>query len=112
MAALTDSLNSISFDPKARPGVSNLLGILSIFDSRGRDPGQIAEDLTNRPLLDLKQLVADAVIVGLHGIRQRYIDFLSADGGKYLDWVEAEGARKARENAEETMALVRQATGL
>ncbi|ROT38869.1 tryptophanyl-tRNA synthetase [Sodiomyces alkalinus F11] len=112
MAALTDSVNSVSYDPEARPGVSNLLDILSIFDSSGRDPAQLAEDLLNRSLMDLKQLVADAVITGLQGIRERFIDFLSADEGRYIDWVEAEGARKARENAEETMAIVRQAIGL
>ncbi|KAL2753825.1 hypothetical protein ACRALDRAFT_1064965 [Sodiomyces alcalophilus JCM 7366] len=112
MAALTDSMNFVSFDPDARPGVSNLLGILSIFDSSGRDPAQLAKVLENRSLMDLKQLVTDAAISGLQGIRQRYIGFLSADEGKYIDWVEAEGARRARENAEETMVLVRQATGL
>lgn len=112
ISALTDCDNSVSYDPVNRPGVSNLLEILSIFDESGREPAQLAESLSGHNLKQLKERVSESVVMGLNGIRERYIDLLSADEGKYLDFVEAEGARKARENAAETMAIVREATGL
>ncbi|KAM0275838.1 hypothetical protein ACHAQH_007348 [Verticillium albo-atrum] len=112
MSALTDCDNTVSYDPQNRPGVSNLLEILSIFDKSGREPLQLADSLSGSNLKQLKQKVAESVVSGLHGIRERYIDLLSADDGKYLDFVEAEGGRKARTNAAETMAIVREATGL
>lgn len=110
--ALTDSQNSISYDPATRPGVSNLLEILSIFDDRNREPAALAVEHSSCTMKELKETVCGAVIQGLHGIRERYAELLSADDGKYIDHVEATGAKRARENAEETMAIVRQATGL
>lgn len=112
MSSLTDSSNHVSYDPTNRPGVSNLLEILSIFDVQGRTPGELAERLSQASLKDLKQTVSGAVIQGLAGIRERYIDLLSADEGRYIDVVEDKGAKKARASAEETMAVVREATGL
>ncbi|KAJ0165393.1 Tryptophan--tRNA ligase, mitochondrial [Colletotrichum tanaceti] len=112
MCARTDSSNQISYDPDNRPGVSNLLEILSIFDAQGRKPAQLAESHSQESLKDLKQAVSAAVVQGLDGIRERYFNFLSADEGRYLDAVEAQGAKRARLSAEETMAAVREATGL
>ncbi|KAK1640288.1 tryptophanyl-tRNA synthetase [Colletotrichum phormii] len=112
MSAFTDSSNNVSYDPTNRPGVSNLLEILSIFDAQARNPTQLAESLSHASLRDLKQAVSKAVIEGLGGIRERYMELLSVDEGRYLDAVEAKGASKARLNANETMVLVREATGL
>ncbi|GJC86859.1 tryptophan--tRNA ligase, mitochondrial [Colletotrichum liriopes] len=112
MSARTDSSNHVSYDPINRPGVSNLMEILSMFDAQGRTPSQLAKTLSQASLKDLKQTVSAVVVQGLDGIRERYFHFLSADEGKYLDAVEAQGANKARLSAEETMAVVREATGL
>ncbi|KZL65124.1 tryptophanyl-tRNA synthetase [Colletotrichum tofieldiae] len=112
MSARTDSSNHVSYDPINRPGVSNLMEILSMFDAQGRTPSQLAKTLSQASLKDLKQTVSAVVVQGLDGIRERYFHFLSADEGKYLDAVEAQGAKKARLSAEETMAVVREATGL
>ncbi|GKT53554.1 tryptophanyl-tRNA synthetase [Colletotrichum tofieldiae] len=83
-----------------------------MFDAQGRTPSQLAKTLSQASLKDLKQTVSAVVVQGLDGIRERYFHFLSADEGKYLDAVEAQGAKKARLSAEETMAVVREATGL
>lgn len=111
-SALTDSYTGISYDPAARPGISNLLDILSIFDPRQRSPAQLAEEHSDAQPRQFKALVSDAVCQGLHGIRSRYLDLLDLDRGGYLDHVEAQGARKARDSAEETMSIVRSAVGL
>ncbi|GKT43780.1 tuberculostearic acid methyltransferase UfaA1 [Colletotrichum spaethianum] len=112
MSARTDSSNHVSYDPNNRPGVSNLVEILSIFDAQGRSPFHLAETFSQTSLKNFKQTVSAAVVQGLEGFRERYFHFLSADEGKYLDAVEAQGANKARLSAEETMAIVREATGL
>ncbi|RSL95550.1 hypothetical protein CEP52_012031 [Fusarium oligoseptatum] len=109
-SAKTDSIPGISYDPATRPGISNLLDILSIFDAEGRQAAQLAEAYSDLSPKQLKEMVSDAVITGLDGIRDRYLE-LVGKGDEYLDSIEAVGARKARESAEETMQLVRGAIG-
>ena len=110
--ARTDSLATISYDPKARPAVSNLLEILSHFEKTSRSCEDIAVACKHMQWETFKQKVADAVIAGLAGIRERYERIISADDGRYVDFVAAEGAKKARQSAEETMRLVRSSIGL
>lgn len=110
-AAVTDSLPGLSYDADKRPGISNLIDILSIFDAQGRGSAQLSEHYSDLSPRQLKEMVTDAVIQGLNGIRERYAKLLDA-GENYLDEVAVEGARKARESAEETMNLVREAVGL
>jgi tryptophanyl-tRNA synthetase len=114
-AALTDStFDQVSYEPDTRPGVSNLLEILSIFDKDGKSPATLAEELSSASatLKELKAKTADAVVSGLGGIRERYLEVLSRDGGKYMDYVENAGAEKARAHAGQTMDIVRSAVGL
>ncbi|GJN75095.1 tryptophan--tRNA ligase, mitochondrial [Purpureocillium lilacinum] len=110
-SALTDSHAGISYDMATRPGISNLLDILSIFDAQQRTPAELANAYSQTHPREFKGMVADSVTQGLHGIRSRFLELLDSDS-TYLDYVEAQGARKARENAEETMELVRSAVGL
>lgn len=110
-SALTDSLPGVSYDPKERPGISNLLDILSVFDPKGRNAQQLADQYSDLGPKQLKDLVSDAVIGGLDGIRDRYLE-LMAKGDDHLDKIEAQGARRARQSADETMQLVRSAMGL
>ncbi|POR38464.1 Tryptophan--tRNA ligase, mitochondrial [Tolypocladium paradoxum] len=110
-SALTDSLPGISYDLATRPGVSNLLDILSIFDAQQRSPAQLAQEHAETHPRQFKAMVSDAIIQGLHGIRSRYLGLLDTESA-FLDHVEADGARKARQSAEETMQLVRTAVGL
>ncbi|KAF4467578.1 tryptophanyl-tRNA synthetase [Fusarium albosuccineum] len=110
-SAKTDSISGISYDPATRPGISNLLDILSIFDPEAREPSQLAAAYSDVSPKQLKEMVSDAIITGMDGIRDRYLD-LVGKGDEYLDSIEAEGARKARASAEETMQIVRDAVGL
>lgn len=110
-SALTDSFPGISYDTAHRPGISNLLDILSIFDGQGRGSTQLAQDYSDISPRQLKDMVSDTVISGLGGIRERYLDLVS-NNDSHLDKIEAEGARKARESANETMDIVKAAIGL
>ena len=112
-SALTDSLNSVSFDPVERPGVSSLLQLLSHFEPQGRSAETLGNEMyAGRSLKELKLLVADAISQKLQPICQKYHDIISEDGGRYLDEVQRKGAVKARESAEATMVLVREAVGI
>ena len=111
MAARTDSINSVSFDRVARPGVSNLLSFLSLFDDQSRSAAELGEIYSTLNLRDFKTLVSDKISNALVGIGSRYEEVIKQDDGRYLDHVERKGAERARESAEETMVLVREAIG-
>lgn len=114
MAAKTDSTNAVSYDRAGRPGVSNLLELWASFDGQRRGPETLAEVLAGQKasLKDLKTSVADVLVEEIPAIGARYREFLGKDGGRYLDEVEHEGARIARQNADETMDIVKRAVGL
>lgn len=111
MAARTDSINSVSFDPIVRPGVSNLLSLLSLFDEQSRSAAELGEIHSTLNLRDFKTLVSDKISGALAGIGSRYEEVMKQDDGRYLDHVEGKGAERARQSAEETMVLVREAIG-
>lgn len=110
-SALTDSLPGISYDAATRPGISNLVDILSIFDDKGRSPEALAAHFSDLSPRQFKETVGDAVISGLEGIRERYETLLDTSNDR-LDKVAKAGALKAQRNAEETMCLVRDAVGI
>jgi tryptophanyl-tRNA synthetase len=116
MSAVTDSTNSVSYDAAARPGVANLLHLLSSLEDtdEGTSPEEWAQSLAiqGANLGQLKRLVSEKIIASLAGIRERYLALLSEHDGRYIDSVAEDGARRAREIAEETMAIVRSAIGL
>jgi len=112
MAARTDSTDAVSYDPEGRPGVSNLLDILAAFDGARRSPEAIADEMAGTGLRALKLRTADAVVQGLAGVRDRYLDVLSRNQGKYLNDIAEAGASRARLNAGETMTALRSALGL
>lgn len=113
MAALTDSTNSVSYDPENRPGVSNLLQLLSHFDPAGRSAEALGSEYESQDmgLGQFKKAVAETIAEHLAPVRKKYEQVLAEDGGRYLDHVEKQGAVKARESADATMALVREAVG-
>jgi tryptophanyl-tRNA synthetase len=112
MAALTDSTNSVSYDPENRPAVSNLLQLLSHFDPQGRSAQDLGAMYFNLNLRDFKGTIAETISSTLSPIRERYEEVMAEDNGAYVDHVERKGAAKARESAEATMAIVREAVGL
>ncbi len=111
MKAKTDDINAPSFDPIGRPGVSNLLSLLSHFDGRSRSPEELAQAYSNLDMRSFKSLVSDTVSEAIGDIGTKYTEILKRDDGNYVDHVEAQGAIKARQSADETMALVKEAVG-
>lgn len=109
--ALTDSIEGVSYDPIARPGVSNLLELLHHVEGSSPSPAELARDFEGLSLKALKGRVATAVDQVLAPIRERYIEILS-DGGRAVDEAAEDGARKATASAEATMLRVRETIGL
>jgi tryptophanyl-tRNA synthetase len=113
-AALTDSIDSITYDPAARPGLANLLQILYHLETQHGSTtiADFTSEMGDISKKALKERVAGAIDEHLAPVRERYEEVLNADGGRLLDDVARKGAAKASKSAEATMLLVREAIGL
>jgi tryptophanyl-tRNA synthetase len=104
--AVTDSGSDIIYDPKKKPGISNLLNILSVCTDVsiptlekkyiGVNYGQFKKD------------VADAVISTLKPVQEKYYSLKDADVTKIL----RDGAKKVTPIAEKTLTRVKTSIGL
>lgn len=101
-----DGDDAVRYDPRAKPGVSNLLDLLATIT--GRSPTEVADDY--RRYGPLKADVAAAVIDLVFPIQERY-RALSADPDAVTE-VLAAGARAARAVTEPTVAKAYEAIGL
>lgn len=111
-AARTDMIDTVSYDPENRPAVSNLLHLLSHFDAQGRSPTELGTVHESLKLGPFKKLVAQTISTSLLPIRTRWQEVMREGDGAYIDHVERLGAKRARESAEATMVIVREAVGL
>ena len=106
-SAVTDAGREIVFDPEGKPGVSNLLGILSAF---GDEPvGELEARFAGSGYGDLKKAVVEAVLEVVVPFQQRVRELL--DDTAALDELLARGAQRAREVAAPTLAAVLDAVG-
>lgn len=106
--AVTDSQTEITYDPRNRPGVSNLLDIIAgVTDTQ---PEQLVKSFEGKSMKALKTTAADALEPVLRDFQDKFAR-LKVDPS-YLDAVERQGRQKAEEKAEETMLRVRSAIGL
>lgn len=106
MRAVTDSGTEVEYDPAERPGVANLLEILS--SCTGKEPATLAAAYSSYGAL--KRDTAEAVVELLRPLRIRHAE-LSADPG-YVDGVLRDGAVRARALARPTVDAAYRAIGL
>lgn len=99
-SAVTDANRDIRFDPEAKPGVSNLLTILSVIGGSSID--ELENSFAGRGYGDLKTETADAVVAAFEPVRTRALELL-ADPAE-LDRVLTDNADRASEIAEATLA--------
>ncbi len=104
--AVTDTDTDVRFDPTEKPGVSNLLSILSACTSVA--PETLAESYTRYG--DLKTAVAEAVVETLRPIQERFAE-LAADPTGTAAILE-NGAEKARTIAGPVLERARTNIGL
>ncbi len=104
--AVTDSENEVRYDRDAKPGIANLLDILSAVT--GSPPQQLAEQYSQYGALKVD--CGAAVAAMLAPIQQRYSELMNdpAELGRLLRI----GAQKAGEVAQATLARAQSAIGL
>lgn len=101
-SAVTDADTVIAYDREAKPGVTNLLEILSTITDR--PVADLVEEYDGKMYGHLKVDVADAVVSRVEPIRQRTFELL--DDSAELDRQLAVGAARAREIASSTLESV------
>lgn len=101
-AAVTDTGREVVLDREAKPGIANLLSILSSF--RNVSIPALEAEYAGRGYGDLKRDVADAVVETFGPIRARTLE-LQADPAE-LDRILAASAERARSIAEPKLGEV------
>jgi tryptophanyl-tRNA synthetase len=107
-SAVTDTGREVRFDRGEKPGVSNLLTILSAFE--GTAVPALEERYAGRGYGDLKKDVAETVTGVFGPIRARTLELL--DDPAELDRVLAGNAERAEERADAMLTRVYDAVGL
>ena len=108
--AVTDSDEQarIYFDVEEKPGVSNLLTLLSC--STGQSIEELVPQYENKMYGHLKGDVANAVVDFITPLQARFHEYRS--DMSFLNSVMKEGAEKAAQRAEKTLLKVHQAVGM
>ncbi|WP_278265036.1 tryptophan--tRNA ligase [Nocardia sp. AG03] len=101
-SAVTDTEREIRYDPETKPGVSNLLVILSSLTAT--PIVNLEENFVGKGYGDLKAEVADALVEFVTPVQKKVQEYL-ADQAE-LDRILAAGAERAREIAGNTLAQV------
>ena len=99
-SAVTDSGRDIAYDSEAKPGVSNMLAILSALSSR--DIPELVRGYSGRGYANLKADLADAVTDFVTPFRERTRTYM--DDVPSLNRILARGAQKARAVAAPTLS--------
>lgn len=104
--AVTDSGTGIAYDWDSKPGITNLVEILSLFTDTPID--KVVEEYSDKQYGEFKLVVAEAVIDGLAPIRAAH----AALEDEEVERIMQKGALDARTSAEGFQVSVRQKVGL
>jgi tryptophanyl-tRNA synthetase len=105
-SAVTDSDPDVRFDEEAKPGISNLLEIMSTCTGYSID--SLVDEYGNSGYGRFKDAVADAVIAALAPIRSAFQNLDDEEVARIM----RRGALDARTKAEGFQQIVREVTGL
>ncbi len=105
--AVTDSESEIRFDPEAKPGVSNLLSIISALTGENTD--SICAELNGQGYGALKNRAADCVVAALEPLQAEYRRLIADKA--YLFSVLNENSEKAAYLAGRTLRKVQKKIG-
>ncbi|MFN8076651.1 MAG: tryptophan--tRNA ligase [Kineosporiaceae bacterium] len=107
-SAVTDTGREVVFDPEGKPGVSNLLTLLSALSGTGIP--ELTERFAGAGYGDLKKEVAQVYVDFAEPFRDRVQELLSDTGT--LDDILADGARRAREISDGVLQRIYEKVGL
>ncbi|BGI51095.1 MAG: tryptophan--tRNA ligase [Arsenophonus endosymbiont of Ceratovacuna japonica] len=107
--AITDSnkLPKVYYDLKNKPGISNLMNILSGITNMSIS--EIEEQFSGKMYFEFKNIVAESVSNILINIQSRFYEFRNNE--KELNNIISEGASKAKDRAQITLNKVYNAIG-
>ena len=105
-SAVTDTGTTVSYDPAEKPGVSNLVELMSIFTGRTID--EIVTEYGESGYGTFKIAVGEAIAEALRPIRERFESIEDGDVSRIM----TDGAAAASDRAEKEMVTVREKTGL
>ena len=106
--AVTDSDGEIRYDPENKPGVSNLLTILSVLE--GKTVEESVNELQGLGYGALKDAVTEAVLRELTPIQQKYNEIMADKN--YLPAILKNNAERAQYLAAKTLRKVYKKVGL
>ncbi len=106
--AVTDSESEIRYDMENKPGVSNLLNILSSLEKKSVET--IEKEMSGLGYGALKERTAEAVIQELAPIKARYDEIINDK--KYITDILSQNAQKAQYMAQKTLRKVYKKVGL
>ncbi len=99
--AVTDSGTEIRYDWVHKPGISNLLEILSLFTDRSVE--SLVDEHEGTQYGVFKKTVADAVVEGLDPVRSRYAELDDGEVAQLMDRNAARGRERAAPFQDEVM---------
>ena len=108
-SAVTDMDNPplVAFDWDKKPGISNLLELMSA--ATGREIPELVEHFKGSMYGSFKSEVGEAVVALLEPIQQRYREIRNDEG--YMQEIFEQGAAKAAERAAKTLKVVYEKIG-
>ncbi len=105
--AVTDSDMSVRYDWDAKPAVSNLIEIFSVFGDLSIT--DVEKRFEGQGYGTFKKELAEVVVAKLEPIQQRYNEIIHSEE---LDNILKDGARRAAETADKTLRAAKDAMGL
>jgi tryptophanyl-tRNA synthetase len=106
--AVTDTGKTIKYDPKAKPGISNLLTIYSLFSEK--PVAEVEKKFKGKGYADFKKSLTELLITSLEPFRKKRKELLSRE--VYVREILKKGEDRARIMAQSTMQDVRKEMGL
>ncbi|MDP3996054.1 MAG: tryptophan--tRNA ligase [bacterium] len=108
MRAVTDTGKTIKYDPKKKPGISNLLMIYSLFS--GKTIKELEKKSKGKGYAEFKKSLSDLLIISLEPFRRKRNELLSRE--VYVKEILEQGAKRAQTIAQSTMQEVKKKMGL
>jgi tryptophanyl-tRNA synthetase len=108
MKAVTDTGKSVKYDPKKKPGISNLLTIYSLLS--GKTIKEIEKKFKNKGYADFKKSLAELIINSLEPFRRKRKELLARE--VYVKEILNQGTKRAQVMAQSTIQEARKKMGL
>ena len=108
LAAVTDTGRAIRYNPKLKPGISNLLTIYSLFSGKGIK--ELERKFKGKGYADFKKSLAELLINSLEPFRRKRKELLQRE--VYVKEILAKGQKRAQIIAQSTLQDVKKKMGL